>query len=184
MSMQGFCPPGEENRSDDESRRGKCYGYLDIETTGFSSHGADLTVVGVSLVRAGRHQFGQLFGGQITADRVLGLLEGAERIYTYNGNRFDLPFIKSSLGLDLHKHYPHTDLMYDCWRRHLKGGLKAVEVRLGIQRCLPGVNGFMAVKLWWEYVNNHNVEALQTLLEYNREDVMNLHVLREKLGVE
>jgi uncharacterized protein YprB with RNaseH-like and TPR domain len=184
MSMQGFCPPGEETQSDDDRRQRKCYGYLDIETTGFSSHCADLTVVGVSLVRAGQHQFGQLFGGQITADGVLGLLEGAERIYTYNGHRFDLPFIKSSLGLDLQKYYPHTDLMYDCWRRHLKGGLKVVEVRLGIQRQLPGVNGFMAVKLWWDYVNNHNVEALRTLLEYNREDVMNLHVLREKLGVE
>lgn len=183
MSTQGFCRPGEGKAGEGHSRPVKCYGYLDIETTGFSSHSADLTVVGVSLVRGNRHQFGQLFGGQITTEAVLGLLEGAERLYTYNGNRFDLPFLKGSLGLDLHQHFPHTDLMYDCWRQNLKGGLKAVEVRLGIPRRLPGVSGYMAVKLWWDYVNNHNLDALQVLLEYNREDVMNLHVLREKLGV-
>jgi uncharacterized protein len=41
----------------------------------------------------------------------------------------------------------------------------------------------MAVRLWWDYVNNANTQALHTLLEYNREDVVNLHVLRDKLGV-
>jgi uncharacterized protein YprB with RNaseH-like and TPR domain len=45
------------------------------------------------------------------------------------------------------------------------------------------MNGYMAVKLWWNYVNDHDLEALRVLLEYNKEDVMNLHVLREKLGV-
>ena len=73
--------------------------------------------------------------------------------------------------------------MYNCWRRDLKGGLKVVEVRLGIARRLPDMNGYMAVKLWWDYVNDNDLEALRVLLEYNREDVMNLHVLREKLGV-
>jgi uncharacterized protein YprB with RNaseH-like and TPR domain len=163
--------------------RPKCYGYLDIETTGFSSHYCDLTVVGVAVLRANQQRFGQLFGGQINADNVLGLLEGADEIYTYNGSRFDLPFIKGALGLDLRKQFAHTDLMYSCWRKDLKGGLKAVEVRLGIERRLADMNGFMAVRLWWDYVNNNDREALQRLLEYNREDVLNLHVLRERLGV-
>ncbi len=163
--------------------RAKCYGYLDIETTGFSCHYCDLTVVGVAVLREDHHRFGQLFGGQINADRVLDLLDGADEIYTYNGSRFDLPFIKGALGLDLRKQFAHTDLMYNCWRRDLKGGLKAVEVRLGIARRSTDMNGYMAVRLWWDYVNNNDTEALQRLLEYNREDVLNLHVLRERLGV-
>jgi hypothetical protein len=161
----------------------KCYGYLDIETTGFSCQYCDLTVVGVALVQGPRRRFGQLFGSQIDADRVLDLLEGVDEIYTYNGSRFDLPFIKGVLGLDLRQQFAHTDLMYTCWRKELKGGLKAVEVRLGIERRLTDMNGYMAVRLWWDYVNNNDTDALQKLLEYNREDVMNLHVLREKLGV-
>ncbi len=158
--------------------------YLDIETTGLSRDCSDLTVVGVVTTNGSDLETHQLVGEQITAEAVLDLLEGVERIYTYNGSRFDLPFIKSRLGLDLRRQFAHTDLMYNCWRQNLKGGLKAVEVKLGIQRQLPGVDGIMAVRLWWNYVNYHNAEALSTLLEYNREDCLNLHVLREKLGVD
>ena len=46
-----------------------------------------------------------------------------------------------------------------------------------------GVDGYMAVRLWYEYVNNNDQEALRTLLDYNREDVVNLRLLRQKLGV-
>ncbi len=162
----------------------KCYGYLDIETTGLSRNLADLTVVGVAVIRGTEQRFGQLFGDRVCADGVLALLEGVDELYTYNGSRFDLPFIKTRLNLDLRRQFAHTDLMYNCWRKDLKGGLKAVELRLGIARRLVGVDGYMAVKLWWEYVNANDLKALRTLLEYNREDVLNLHVLREKLGVE
>jgi uncharacterized protein YprB with RNaseH-like and TPR domain len=71
--------------------------------------------------------------------------------------------------------------MYACWRNQLKGGLKAVERRLGIERQLTNVDGYMAVQLWWEYVNTGNPDALDILLAYNREDVLNLHVLRNRL---
>ncbi len=184
MSTRASCRPGEENRVDRSGCRVKCYGYLDIETTGLSCRYGELTVVGAALVRGPRREFGQLFGGQIDADRVLGLLEGADEIYTYNGSRFDLPFIQGRLGLDLRQQFVHTDLMYACWHQELKGGLKAVEGRLGIERRLTDMNGYMAVRLWWDYVNYHDAEALQKLLEYNREDVVNLHILREKLGVQ
>ena len=183
MSMRAFCRPGSGNTAKASSDRVKCYGYLDIETTGLSCHYCDLTVVGVAVLQEDQPRFGQLFGGQINADRVLDLLDGVDELYTYNGSRFDLPFIKGRLGLDLRRQFAHTDLMYNCWRQDLKGGLKAVEVRLGIERRLTDMNGYMAVRLWWDYVNNNDTEALQKLLEYNREDVMNLHTLREKLGV-
>ncbi len=183
MSMQGFCPAGEERVIHGNDVATKCYGYLDIETTGCSCRYSDLTVVGVGWVQGDQQRFGQLFGGQINADAVLGLLEGVDEVYTYNGSRFDLPFIRQRLGLDIRRHVMHTDLMYNCWRRDLKGGLKAVEVRLGIARDLPDMNGYMAVKLWWNYVNDNDEQALQKLLAYNREDVMNLHVLRQKLNV-
>jgi uncharacterized protein YprB with RNaseH-like and TPR domain len=183
MSTQAFCPPGEENVRSDEQGKVKCYGYLDIETTGLSRTYCDLTVVGVAVMRGVQQWVGQLVGDQISADRVLGLLEGVDEIYTYNGSRFDLPFLQQRLNLDLRRQYAHTDLMYKCWLQNLKGGLKVVETRLGIERRLQDMNGFMAVRLWWDYVNDHDTQALQKLLEYNREDVVNLHALREKLGV-
>lgn len=161
----------------------KCYAYLDIETTGLSWGRCDLTVVGIALVRGVSSQVHQLVGDRITVEGVLHCLKDADEVYTYNGSRFDLPFIRKKLNLDIRAHFRHTDLMYDCWRQGLKGGLKGVETKLGIQRQLAGVDGFMAVQLWWAYVNDNDGQALDTLLDYNREDIMNLHVLREKLGV-
>ncbi|MBN1362880.1 MAG: ribonuclease H-like domain-containing protein [Sedimentisphaerales bacterium] len=161
----------------------KCYAYLDIETTGLSWSRCDLTVVGVATFRGPSTQVRQLVGDDISVEGLFDCLKGADEVYTYNGSRFDLPFIRQKLRLDVRAHFRHTDLMYDCWRQGLKGGLKVVENRLSIPRRLVGMDGFMAVRLWWEYVNGNDTGALQTLLEYNREDVTNLHVLREKLGV-
>jgi len=43
------------------------------------------------------------------------------------------------------------------------------------------VDGYQAVKLWWRYVESFDLEALNTLLEYNREDVINLKAVKEML---
>jgi len=177
------CPPKDVAPGSEAAPRLKRYGYLDIETTGLSRRQCDLTVVGVATFRGTQQKVAQLVGDQIGADSVLGLLEGVDEVYTYNGSRFDVPFIQAKLGLDLKTYVRHTDLMYHCWRHDLKGGLKVVEARLGIPRQLKDIDGFMAVRLWWDYVNNGNVRALRTLLDYNREDVVNLHVLRDKLNV-
>ena len=158
-----------------------CDAYLDIETTGLSRRLSGLTVVGVALADEAPYHVFQLVGDEITAQNLLGILRSVGCIYTYNGRRFDLPFIRAKLGLDLARQFRHVDLMYDCWRNRLKGGLKAVERQLGIARQLPHVDGYMAVQLWWEYVNTGNPDALDTLLAYNREDVLNLHTLRERL---
>ena len=71
--------------------------------------------------------------------------------------------------------------MYNCWNRNLYGGFKAVERQLGIGRKLTEVNGLEAVRLWWRYVNNYDEKALAILLEYNKEDVLNLKTLKEKI---
>ena len=107
-----------------------------------------------------------------------------DEIYSYNGSRFYLPFINAKLAVDLKNCFKHTDLMYNCWGKNLKGGLKVVEQKLGIRRILKGVDGRMAVLLWWDYINNDNQQALDTLLAYNKEDVVNLRPLRQKLHVD
>ncbi len=132
--------------------------YLDIETTGLSPQYSEITV-----------------------DNLLDVLTEVSVIYTYNGKSFDLPFIHSRLGINLEESFSHHDLMYDCWRNNLYGGFKAVERQLGIDRKLTEVNGYEAVKLWWRYVDYFDLDALNTLLEYNKEDVLNLKTLKERL---
>jgi len=155
--------------------------YLDIETTGLSWQDAGVTVIGIYLVNGVDDRLVQLVGMDVTAVNLLASLAGVNKIYTYNGSGFDLPFIHGSLGVDLESLFTHHDLMLNCWRRNLYGGLKVVEQKLGISRQLQGINGLDAVRLWWRYLDSGDLDALATLLEYNREDVMNLSILRRVL---
>jgi len=157
--------------------------YLDIETTGLSRLYHEITVVGIYLVDGGGSRLVQLVGEEVTRDNLLEALEGADTMFTYNGSRFDLPFISACLGVDLAGSCQHRDLMYDCWRNNLYGGFKAVERQLGISRQLRGIDGLEAVRLWWRYRDYGDNSALAVLLEYNREDVVNLKALRERLGI-
>ena len=157
--------------------------YLDIETTSLSPSDGELTVVGLYWDDGKTERFIQLVGEEISAAKLLEALRGVQVLYTYNGGRFDLPYIQAKLGIDLTQHCIHHDLMYDCWQRNLYGGLKEVERQLGIERKSVGIDGRMAVRLWLNYKSHDDEKALLTLLGYNREDVLNLKVLRQKLHV-
>lgn len=148
--------------------------YLDIETS-FESR---ITVIGIYRRDQG---FRQLMGRQVNRTNLLKLLGGAERLVTYNGNRFDLPVIHRRLRVNLRNHFESHDLMYLCWKQDLYGGLKKVEKCLGIPRRLADIDGQEAMRLWHWYEVRSDRHALRRLLEYNREDVMNLIPLRRKL---
>lgn len=149
--------------------------YLDIET----SYDGALTVVGLWRPHGGLSQW---VSPDIDSAELLEALSGAQALYTYNGHRFDLPVIHRRLGLNLRRFFASRDLMYDCWRRGLYGGLKAVERQLGIPRSLPHLDGRDAMRLWAAYVDRGEEEALELLLRYNREDVENLDLLRSHLS--
>jgi uncharacterized protein YprB with RNaseH-like and TPR domain len=155
--------------------------YLDIETTGLSSEYGEITVIGIHVCDGEDSNFIQLVGRDITSDSILEALSGVQIIHTYNGRRFDLPFIHRKLGINLEEMFSHRDLMYDCWKNNLRGGFKAVERQLDITRDSAGITGFDAVRLWWRYVDTFDLDALNTLLQYNKDDVINLKILKEKL---
>ena len=156
--------------------------YLDIETTGLSASCHSITVIGIYLVRGSKTRLVQLVGEEVTEGNLFKCIKGVNTIFTYNGRRFDLPFIKASLGVNLEENYHHHDLMYDCWQRNLKGGFKRVEEQLCIPRKSKGITGLDAVRLWWQYKNYDDQDALNILLEYNKEDVINLKALKDKLN--
>jgi hypothetical protein len=166
--------------------------YLDIETTGLSCHESEVTVVGVSRGGLAEREVVQLVRGYagdghtiktLTKDSLREALDGVRVLHTYNGKSFDLPFILYRLRVDVVKLVGgnHRDLMFDCWARNWKGGFKAVERHLSISREDEHVNGYVAVQLWWAFQRNGDLAALERLLAYNREDVYNLKVLRQKI---
>lgn len=148
--------------------------YLDIET----SYEFEITVIGLFREDLG---FRQLVGPEVNTENLLSLLNGVRRIVTYNGSRFDLPVIRKKMNVDLFDLCESYDLMYSCWKRKWLGGLKKVEKLLGLTRQSEGIDGNDAMRLWHLYEYYKDREALDSLLQYNREDVMNLVLLRERL---
>lgn len=149
--------------------------YLDIETS-FSNK---VTVVGI--FRPDRSLFVQLVGGLATAGNLLEALNGATTIVTYNGQRFDLPVLANQLDVDMFGLFRSHDLMYDCWKKKLKGGLKAVERQLGIDRSIFGKDEDDPRTLWDRFRRHSDENSLERLLSYNREDTVNLFLLEERL---
>lgn len=147
--------------------------FLDIETTGLSFEGDSVTCVGVS-DGVGTRAFVQ---GRDLAE-FPDALAGIELLVTYNGASFDLPVLRSAFpDVDFHR-FHHIDLRFPLHRLGARGGLKGAEKHLGIIRpdALSGVDGFMAVLLWREHCAG-SATALDTLLRYCLEDVVNLKPL-------
>ncbi|MFO8082201.1 MAG: ribonuclease H-like domain-containing protein [Armatimonadota bacterium] len=148
--------------------------YLDIETTG-CRRSSKITVVG--LYDGARVQ---TFIAGDNLDQFPDVLSQYAMVVTFNGASFDLPYLRRRFP-DLPTDHLHLDLMHALRRMGLKGGLKSIERRVGIERDddLSGLNGLDAVRLWREY-RRGNETSLDTLVRYNAADIVNLELLAEK----
>jgi len=146
--------------------------FLDVETDGTDK----VTVLGL----ADRHEYFAFVRGIDDMDEARERLESAAVIVTYNGNSFDLPVLRANFP-DWRLPPLHLDLCPLLRRLGYKGGLKNVEAQLGIKRSpeTQGLNGLDAVHLWWQWQDYGSEKALNLLLAYNREDVVNLRPLLE-----
>lgn len=145
--------------------------YLDIETTGIEIYGFEITTIALYDGRSIRYYVkGQNLEAFTDDIRHYGV------IVTYNGKTFDVPFIEGQFGIKMN--HAHIDLRYILKSLGYTGGLKMCEKSLGMDRGdLDGVDGYFGVLLWLDYQQNKNEKALETLLAYNIEDVVNLEIL-------
>jgi uncharacterized protein YprB with RNaseH-like and TPR domain len=148
--------------------------FLDIETTGLSLGRDAITVVGV-YDRAKKRSFVK---GENLED-LPRAVERAKLLVTFNGSRFDVPFLRKAFPR-ISLNQIHIDLLHPLRRLGFRGGLKAIEAQLGILRSeeTSGLMGFDAVRLWRRYEDGDD-DALDLLLAYNMEDVVNLEPLAE-----
>lgn len=145
--------------------------FLDIETTGLSKYVDELTVLGIY---DGKETF--IYVKNNNMEEAVEHLKKYDIIVTFNGKRFDLPFIEHKFKTSLN--VVHLDLMYMLKEFGLKGGLKNIEKELGICRAeeVENVDGFEAVRLWNRYLKGDR-KALGKLIKYNEEDIVNLKYL-------
>jgi len=156
--------------------------FLDIETTGLSAHSSHVTTVCVHSTKGTKSY---IAGDNM--EELPGDLKEYRFIVSFNGARFDLPFLTQSLGIV----FPqiHLDLLYPLKSLGYSGGLKKIEKDLGMSRDTDGVTGYDAVRLWYAYKRDRPVEvagrrvkgkdALDLLVEYNMEDTVNLEKLAD-----
>jgi uncharacterized protein YprB with RNaseH-like and TPR domain len=147
--------------------------FFDIETTGLDAHHNDVTTV--SFHRAGETTT-LIRGTDLTRKTLERELREASLLVSFNGKRFDVPFLEQSFGLDIDQ--PHVDLLYPCRQLDLTGGLKRIERAVGIDRDRPDLSGRDAVRLWHQYERGDD-ESLRTLVSYNRSDTVNLQSLMD-----
>jgi uncharacterized protein YprB with RNaseH-like and TPR domain len=175
--------------------------YLDIETKYVGTFTDQrlfrdcqnhvITVIGVRVVDGEKDAFIQMVGRDVTKANLMLVLNGVERLVTYNGRSvpdkikghvgFDFPVIASQLGVMLDQDFPHLDLCPECWQKGLWGGQKAVEQVLGLKRQLPGKDGKWADETWRKYEATGDTHCRDEVLAYNREDVFMLRSIEEAL---
>ena len=154
--------------------------YLDIETTGLSPMKDDITIIGL-LCGDTFEQFTKNINLKAYyVDEFIMMHEPTE-VVGYNSNRFDIVFMEQ-FGVETLANLKQTDLMIQCHNLNLKGGLKKVEQILGIERQHEPLNFFQQKALWKKWINTNDWSALDRLLAYNKEDVLNLPLVEEKLA--
>jgi uncharacterized protein YprB with RNaseH-like and TPR domain len=148
--------------------------FFDIETTGLDKDRNKVTTI--AMHRGGETKtFVQ--GENLTKENLEKQLFNSSLLVSFNGKRFDQPFLEHNFNLNIEN--PHIDLMYMFKRLGYSGGLKQVEKDLGVERELEDIDGRQAVKLWKKYEKTGDRKYLDKLLKYNKYDTVNLQELLE-----
>jgi uncharacterized protein len=159
--------------------------FLDIEVEHVTK---DLTVIGMY---NGQDTKIMIQGKNMHLPTIKKELQKAKVVVTYNGNIFDIPFLRKKYP-GLLPNIPCFDVAVGCRRLGLLGGLKKVEETLGIHRDnrivreLRSGQPYQLYKMW---KNSGDEHYLRLLVEYNEEDVISLqrvadHICKELTTLE
>lgn len=157
---------------------------FDIETTGLSKKNHQIYLIGCAHRSAEKITIHQFFAESPAeeADIILEFLQLAgkyKKLITFNGKRFDIPFVLEKCSyyhFDSHLLPPdHLDIYLECKKIKALLGLNSckqtsVEAFLGIQR-KDLYDGGQLIQVYKDYVISKSSEALDLLLLHNYEDV-------------
>ena len=98
-------------------------------------------------------------------------MQSAPLVVTFNGKRFDLPFLQAKAPV-IPVPKAHIDLLYSVRALGIKGGQKPAEVALGLKRDddILDIDGLEAVACWCSGLYGDSA-SYSRLLRYNRANV-------------
>lgn len=161
--------------------------FLDIETTGLSPVNSEVYMIGTGCIKENRLYIRQFFADDTSEEKDIlsafaEYLKAFDTIITFNGNRFDIPFLEKRSflysidlafseknGVDIYKRIkPYKKLL----------GLpdmkqKTLERFLSVRRN-DMKTGRELIALYGNFIASKNKYCLDLLLEHNHDDVRGL----------
>ena len=153
---------------------------LDIETTGYNG---EISIIGLYKPKDGPIECESLIKGEnLNYENLKRMLVNCRMLITYNGISFDIPKVKKEFPGTIPDGIPVIDLYRFARKLGLNTNLKILENMLAVERIYAfSKKRRIAVKLWKRYVAYNDTQALSMLLEYNKQDTINLYPIAEQL---
>ena len=160
--------------------------FLDIETTGFSRKYNQVYLIGLVYYNESEEQWNlkQIFAEDLNEEVEIlncfnNMVSNFKTLITYNGDNFDIPFLKSRMkyykienkiskinSFDIYREIKANDSYLNF--ENLK--LKTIEENLGIYREDP-YTGKDCIDFYFQYVDNNDKALKENILRHNYEDL-------------
>lgn len=160
--------------------------FIDIETTGLDRNKQIIYLIGLLFYDNSNEEWvlNQYFSNQLGDERNLLLafmkeLSQFNNLISYNGDRFDIPFINHRLKFNAIDNFISLDNSYDLYQviranndylnlKNLK--LKTVEESLGYFR-EDIYSGFECIRFYYDYLKDNDKILKSIILKHNSDDL-------------
>lgn len=176
---------------------------FDIETTGLSSRNSLIYLIGLNYYKDGNYHITQLFNDDGKSEKeiietFLKMISGYKYLMEFNGDMFDIPFVKARMDYIKNKTgYKFTDELdnirsIDLYKiiRPYKTTLglpnakqKTIEKYLGIYR-EDKYNGGQLIDVYFDYLTCKDETSRSLVLRHNRDDMEGMYFLTSILSYE
>jgi len=152
---------------------------LDVETTHYNG---PIALIGMYKPKDGEIDCVSLIRGRnLSALSVKDALQGCKLLITYNGLKHDVPKIREEFPNSIPANIPVIDVFLMAKYLRLGTSLDVLENTFNVGRPNSIARKGRAIHLWQRYRNINDKTALQKLIDYNRQDTVNLYPIIEEL---
>lgn len=155
---------------------------VDIETAFFDG---PISVIGIYKPQDGLVDLyftSYVKGKNLTFETLKEAFQNCKLVITFNGLTHDIPKIRQEFPGVIPDYIPIIDLYLWTRKLYANTNLKVIEQTLGITRLHEeSSKRGQAIRLWKRYQTYKDEHALLQLLEYNKQDTINLYPLAEEI---